>query len=71
MGIRELYKIRDRKAIKTAVLALVFPDPGLIIESIIEMKRFDAIIRREAINREEKPVVVVCPNGKVDQDKMA
>lgn len=60
MDIKTLYNIRTKKTIKAAILAVVFPDPGLIIESIIEAKRFDNIIKKEAIRLDDQPLVVVC-----------
>lgn len=61
MDIKSLYNKRTRKTIKALVLGLVFPDPGLIIETIIEIKSIDNQIKKEVLGAENKPLVIVCP----------
>ena len=70
MDIKSLYNKRTRKTIKALVLGLVFPDPGLIIETIVEIKSIDNQIKKEVLGAENKPLVIVCPrdNCKDNQD---
>ena len=63
MDIKTMYGLRTRKLIGAAILMAVFPDPGLIVNKIMEAKRFDRLIREAALKAEETPSIVVIRNN--------
>lgn len=61
MDIKTLYSKKTKAKIKVALCMLFFPDPGLIVEGVYEVNSIDNQIKKMVLEKENQPIVIVCP----------